>query len=313
MVLYRIFNEINFLIGVLEVAFYPILHAKSKQYYWKGTGALSIKTFRNGRAYYNTGRGHFMVEEGKYLLLNRGQEYSITIDSETPVESFCIFFPDGMVEEIYRSLVTSSVELLDLPFDQKSFTLDFVEKTYTNDHLLAPILSQMRIDYVKQNDIAWVEEKLHEIIRKLLLVHRQVYLEMMKLPSQKASTKEELYRRINIGQDYISAYFNQQISLSDMSRVACLSPNHFLRNYKLMFGISPHQYLTERRLQEARRLLHCSEKSVTDVCLEVGFQSPGSFSSLFSERFGLSPSYYRKKVIFKKSDYEQVSTIKKVI
>jgi AraC family transcriptional regulator len=283
------------------MAFNPILHAKSKQYYWKGTGALSIKTFRNGRSYYNTGRGHFMVEEGKYLLLNRGQEYSITIDSETPVESFCVFFPDGMAEEIYRSLVTTGVQLLDLPFDQKLFTLDFVEKTYTNDHLLAPILSQMRIDYFKQNDIAWVEEKLHEIICKLLLVHRQVYFEMMKLPSQKAATKEELYRRINIGHDYISAYFNQQISLSDMARVACLSPNHFLRNYKLLFGISPHQYLTERRLQEARRLLLSSGKSVTEVCLEVGFQSLGSFSCLFSERFALSPSFFRKKSDFQEA------------
>lgn len=68
-----------------------ILHAKSKDYFWKGKGTISIKTFMNGRAFYHTGRGHFAVDEGKYLLLNHGQEYSITIESEVPVESFCIF------------------------------------------------------------------------------------------------------------------------------------------------------------------------------------------------------------------------------
>lgn len=277
------------------MAFNPILHAESKQFYWKGTGSLSIKTFRNGRAYYNTGRGHFMFEEGNYLLLNRGQEYSITIESETPVESFCVFFPDGMVEEVYRSLVTSNVQLLDVPFDQKLLSLDFVEKTYTNSDLLAPILFQMRDGYVEQKINVWLEVKLHEIIQQLLLVHRQVYFEMMKLPAQRTSTKEELYRRVHIGHDYISAYFNRQISLTDIASAACLSPNHFLRNYKLLFGLSPHQFLTERRLQEARRLLLSSDSSVTNVCLDVGFQSLGSFSYLFCKRFGLSPSHFRKR------------------
>jgi AraC family transcriptional regulator len=278
----------------------PILHAKSNRYYWKGEGLLSIKTFSNGRAYYNTGRGHYMVEEGKYLLLNRGQEYSISIESESPVESFCVFFPDGMVEKVYKSLVTSQIKLLDFPYDQPIQSLEFVEKTYQNDDLLLPALLQLRIEYINQIDSMWLEEKLHEIIQKLLLVHRQVYFEMMKLPSLRFSTKEELYRRVHIGHEYLTAYFNTPISLTEISKVACLSPNHFLRNYKLMFGVSPHQYLIERRLQEAKRLLLISDKSVTDICFEVGFQSHGSFSYLFSKRFGLSPSKLRK------SDFREV-------
>ncbi|WP_178075097.1 hypothetical protein [Paenibacillus albus] len=58
--------------------FSSILHARSANYYWKGKGALSIKTFRNGRAYYQAGHGHYAVETGSYLLLNQDQEYSIT-------------------------------------------------------------------------------------------------------------------------------------------------------------------------------------------------------------------------------------------
>jgi AraC family transcriptional regulator len=184
--------------------FVPILHARSKNYFWKGKGALSIKTFMNGRAYYHTG-------------IN------------------------------------------------------------------------------KQRDGTWLEEKLHDLTQRLLQVHRQVNKEMMKLQSLKASTREELYKRLHVGHDFISAYFDQPLTLSDIARAACLSPNHFLRSYKQLFGMSPHQFLTEKRLQEAKKLLLRTEKSITDICLEVGFQSPSSFTGLFSKRFAMSPSQFRQK------------------
>ncbi|MGD8191894.1 helix-turn-helix domain-containing protein [Brevibacillus ginsengisoli] len=276
-------------------SFDPILHAEGSNYFWRGVGQLSIKTFRNGRSFYNTGNGHYSVDEGNYLLLNQGQEYSITIESEKPVESFCIFFPEGMVEEIYRSFVTSSEQLLDNPMDYHPLTLEFVEKTYTHN-VLTPVLFQMRDEYQhRRNDRIWVEEQLHDIAQKLILVHRDVMKEMMNLPVVRTSTRQELYKRVLVGHEFISAYYDQPISLADMSKVACLSPNHFLRTYKQLFGMSPHQYLTEKRLQEAKQLLLKTDKSVTTICLEVGLQSPSTFSGLFSKRFSSSPSQLRQR------------------
>lgn len=170
----------------LQNTFHPILHAASKQYHWQGTGALSLKTFRNGRAFYRTGHGHYAVEQGCYLLLNRDQEYSISIDSETTVESFCVFFPDGMIEEVQRSCVTSDDLLLDDPFAPQTASLAFVEKTYHQDQLLAPALNQLYAQYSeKLGDSVWLEEQLHDIGQRLLQVHRQVYREMQKLPAQR--------------------------------------------------------------------------------------------------------------------------------
>ncbi|WP_438348177.1 helix-turn-helix transcriptional regulator [Paenibacillus sp. FA6] len=264
----------------------------------------------NGRAYYHAGQGHFAVDEGNYLLLNHGQEYSITIEAEVPVESFCIFFPERMVEEVYRNLVTSNEKLLDDPFSSKQRTIDFVEKTYCYDQLLAPAVSQIRAEYTNwQSDHTWLEEKMHELSQRLLRVHRQVYEDMMKLPSLRASTREELFKRIHVGRDYMYAYYFQPITLEDIARVACLSPNHFLRSYKQLFGMTPHQFLTEVRLQEAKRLLLGTDKPVTDICLEVGFQSPSSFSSLFSKRFALSPSKFRQKGDFQEVGFSSVVII----
>lgn len=273
----------------------PILHARSKNYFWEGKGALSVKTFKNGRAFYQAGHGHFAVDEGNYLLLNRDQEYSITIESEVPVESFCIFFPEMMVEEVYHDTMASNEQLLDNPDFSKSKSVDFVEKTYS-DQWIAAALLQIKAGYTnKPFDRTWLEEKLYELAYGLLKAHRQVNNEIMKLPSLKASTRKELYKRIQIGHEFISAYFDQSLTLADIARAACLSPNHFLRNYKQLFGMSPHQFLTEKRLQEANRLLLQTDKSITAICLEVGFQSPSSFSGLFSKRFSMTPSQYRQK------------------
>lgn len=273
----------------------PILHARSEKYFWKGKGSLSIKTFKNGRAFYHAGQGHFAVDEGNYLLLNHGQEYSITIESEVPVESFCIFFPEMMVEEVFHSITASQEHLLDDPVLPKHMSVDFVERTY-HDQWLATTLLQIKSEYTNKHlDLTWLEEKLYELAHGLLKVHRQVNKEILKLQSLRASTREELYKRIHIGHEFISAYFDQSITLTDVARTACLSQNHFLRSYKQLFGMSPHQYLTERRLQECKRLLLQTDKSITDICMEVGFQSPSSLSGLFAKRFTMTPSQFRQK------------------
>ncbi|MCC3377118.1 helix-turn-helix transcriptional regulator [Cohnella sp. REN36] len=273
----------------------PILHGRSRNYFWEGKGALSIKTFKNGRAFYQAGRGHFAVEEGNYLLLNHGQEYSITIESEVPVESFCIFFPERMVEEVYHSITASNEQLLDDPVFPKPMSVDFVEKTY-RDKWLSAKLFQIKSDYPdKYLEATWMEEHLYELAQGLLNVHRQIQKEVMKLQSLRASTREELYKRIHIGHEFLCAYFDQSITLMDVARAAYLSPNHFLRSYKQLFGISPYQYLIERRLQESQRLLLQTDRPITDICLSVGFQSPSSFSSLFSKRFSMTPTQFRQK------------------
>ncbi|WP_258959249.1 helix-turn-helix domain-containing protein [Paenibacillus tyrfis] len=93
----------------------------------------------------------------------------------------------------------------------------------------------------------------------------------------------------------MAAYYAEPITLEEIAGADCLSPNHFLRSYKQLFGHSPHHYLTELRLQEAQRLLLRTDTSITDICLNVGFYSPSSFSGLFAKRFGASPSRFRQK------------------
>ena len=77
------------------------------------------------------------------------------------------------------------------------------------------------------------------------------------------------------------------------AKAAHLSPYHFHRMFKLAFQQTPMQFLQERRLAAARRLLVATDQPITAICFAVGFESLGSFSWLFRKRFALSPSQFR--------------------
>ncbi len=81
--------------------------------------------------------------------------------------------------------------------------------------------------------------------------------------------------------------------LAEVASEACLSPYHFHRLFCEVFRETPNQYLQRKRLANAQRLLERGDQSVTDICLEVGFESISSFSGLFRRSFGCSPREYR--------------------
>ena len=85
------------------------------------------------------------------------------------------------------------------------------------------------------------------------------------------------------------------LSIGDAARAAGLSSFHFIRRFEAVFGETPHQFRTRERLTAAQRLL-ARGHSVTDVCLDVGFSSLGSFSALFARRIGVSPVRYQRSV-----------------
>jgi AraC-like DNA-binding protein len=108
------------------------------------------------------------------------------------------------------------------------------------------------------------------------------------------ATREELYRRLFRARDYMAASLGDRVTLNDIAHVACMSPNHLLRTFRQLFHQSPHQLLTDLRMERARRFLVESDRPVTDIAAAVGFESLGSFSSLFRRHTGVSPDQYRR-------------------
>ncbi|MCM3737596.1 AraC family transcriptional regulator [Bacillus cytotoxicus] len=276
-----------------------VLHAKSKRFHWEGNGQLSIKTFSNGKAHYKTSKGFFAVEESRYLLLNEGS-YTISIDENKEVESFCIFFRQGFAEEILNSLRETNNKLLSDPFKDKS-DIGFFEKTYDTSKFLLSQISKFKEDlFLLENDPIGYEEQFHKLMQIILFEHFDAWKEVESLRAIRNSTREELYRRISIAHEYIRAFYDRPIKLNEIAQVSCLSPNHLLRTYSQIYGKTPHQHISEFRIRKAKKLLTQLDFNMTDITFELGLQNPVSFSKMFKQHVGISPIAFRKKVILDK-------------
>ena len=107
---------------------------------------------------------------------------------------------------------------------------------------------------------------------------------------------DDTFRRLCRARDLLAANFQASIALDHAAREACYSPFHFHRLFTAAFGETPHDFLTRRRIEYARRLLAAGGMSVTEVCLETGYASLGSFSAKFHAAVGRTPSQYQREV-----------------
>lgn len=256
------------------------------------TSPLSIKCCLKGFEDHKTSDGLYRSVPGNYLIVNEGQRCESIIRNTT--ETFSVYFDSGFVEEVLKNLVTSSDKILSFSYFPVRQPVLFFEKTYPHNSAVSPVLMKLRLaSQLGHDDEEYLRERYYEILENLLLVHRDLYEEIEKLPPVKLSTKTELYKRICRAKEYIDASYSANITLEKVSREACLSQFHFLRLFKTIFKETPHQYLTKKRIGKALSLLRSTEKSITEICFDIGFESVGSFSTLFRKKFGISPEVCR--------------------
>jgi len=103
------------------------------------------------------------------------------------------------------------------------------------------------------------------------------------------------FRRLCRARDYLAAHYNERLTLENGAQEAYLSPFHFSRLFTSAFGETPHEFVTRIRIEQAKRLLLSENRSVTDICLDVGYESLGSFSSRFRSLTGSSPATFRRE------------------
>jgi AraC-like DNA-binding protein len=104
---------------------------------------------------------------------------------------------------------------------------------------------------------------------------------------------EDLNRRLLRARDAMDRAYAEPLDVRAVAAIANISPAHFSRRFRSVVGETPHRYLQRRRIERSMFLLHESTRSVTDVCLDVGFTSLGTFSRTFREIVGETPRSYR--------------------
>src|SRR5262245_17247625 len=108
--------------------------------------------------------------------------------------------------------------------------------------------------------------------------------------------RHEGFRRLCRARELLRDVSEESLSTAAIARAVGISPFHFIRQFEALFGVTPHQFRIQARIDLAKQLLAEGERSVTEICMEVGFSSLGSFSALFTRRVGESPSAYQRRV-----------------
>jgi len=110
-----------------------------------------------------------------------------------------------------------------------------------------------------------------------------------------STVPEDLLVGLRRARDRIDRDYAQPLDLAVLAATAGLSKYHFLRCFARTYGLTPHAYLTERRVERAQDLLRATNLTVTEVCRLVGYESLGSFSTRFRRLVGASPSEYQAR------------------
>jgi len=256
---------------------------------------LTLKSVITGAARYYTERKSYLITPGQFLILNNGQRYGLRIDERDKTRTFCLFFQPGLIEEVAEVLKRDDMDLLSQGYDMTAEPIRFVEKTYQNAGRVTQLLSSMATELTSQQDREIIQEHVYDITSELVRLKYQTDVEVNRIQCKKKITRNELYRRVCDAHDQIRSCYADSLTIARLSRTACLSPYHFQRSFKQVFGLSPMQELRRVRLKRAQTLLAGTDQSITEICQLVGFSSVGSFGSLFKRLFGCSPGQYRHK------------------
>lgn len=252
-------------------------------------GWLSVKGMLRGSAVWESGSRRWTVNEDCFLILNDRQPYTLTMESAQPATTFCVFFARGFVEDIYRASVTPAADLLD---DPRAGRCEFHARLEPRSSPIGAAVRRLHDAKEGMTREEW-DDGFLALAKRLVQEHHHASERAAKLSAARQSTREELYRRVLRGRDYLLSTRGERMALSEIARQACLSPYHFHRSFTRIFGATPHRYLKAYRMERAAGLLR--QRSVTEVALESGFESPGSFTNVFRRHFGYPPTKVRNR------------------
>lgn len=271
-----------------------IIHQSASQYQWSGDCFLSIKSFYNGSAKYAVQQREYSVNETNYLILNDCTKYNLIIDNEFPIESFCVFFTPEFVGQIISELNSSEEQLLDFSI-KKVEGIKLFERNYLHGGDVSKILFHGRQSSISTLSGIEKEEFYHSLLNAMLFQNGDSLKETDRLTSKKKSTREEIYRRVLYAKDFIDCNYPENLNLKKIAEVAMLSENHLLRNFNQIFNTSPFQYITQLKIDEAKRQVIETDKSITEIAMSLGYSSLSNFSYYFKNVVGHSPAVLRKK------------------
>jgi AraC-like DNA-binding protein len=250
---------------------------------------LAVVCAWNGRQEVSIDGRRIMVDDDTWLIVPSGPA-TVRIRATRNVQALTLLFRPGMPEEVLGSLITADDRMLEGGEIPASPGIPFMPHLQAHDHSVTPVLLFIRRHCeMGLEDPLWYEEQLAFLLERMLMRHRHVVARTRVIPVRRAATRREIVRRISLATDFIHSNYARPLMLSDMASAAFLSRHHFLRLFKQLQNVTPHEYLQRKRTSVAARLLRATQLQVEDIVKEVGFDSRSTLFRALRRFHGMTP------------------------
>ena len=258
-------------------------------------GCLSIKRVLSGEEWYGVEKVRIALRPGSLLILNDNQPYSSRIDIEEKTRVQSIFFKKDFAKAVFQDALRSPAYLLDYPFEPGDKLPEFFQTLHTGN----PALQKRLSDLIDALDIqgyssCLVDEHLTFLLHEMIAIQHAHLGMAKKVNGIKLSTQKEIYKRLCVTRDILHSSYKENPDLDYLSRMSCLSVPQLIRQFKRVFGTTPHQYLCQVKLKYAAESLRVTEAPVQEIAWECGFENISAFCRDFKASYRLSPNAFRK-------------------
>lgn len=248
----------------------------------------------SGEEDYVVEKRHFKVTNDKFLLTNPGEKKISLLNSETTVESLSLCLEGKFLNNLMGDVIASTADLLGNPFRNRETNTCFTH-TYRLEHTeLSIFLSALKINHQNNRVEELYQSDMFFMKLGTLLLESQksVNNTINTLPQLNKSNREEIFRRSERMNQYIHDNFTENLSLEELSGVACLSKYHAVRCYQRIYGITPYQKIINLRLELAKSFLLKGD-SIKTIASKANFTDYRAFSKAFRKVYGIAPSKFR--------------------
>jgi AraC-like DNA-binding protein len=258
-------------------------------------GDLTMRCVFTGNEKCNIGYRSLLLDTESMLILNKGTTYVSCANSQVPVKAFAISFDEKFVADFNNSIRLSAKQLLDV--QQNTATLHELSETlypFAGDLKLTILHLKDHLDNGLDNELLINEYLHHSLITYNSLYNKEVFKKAEQLHVLNQTTRIEVIRRLNMAKEYLYSNYDKNVSLEELAGNCCLSVNHLLRTFKQAFEQTPHQYLTDIRLNKAKLMLKSTDFPVNEIVNTIGFENSSSFIRLFKKKMHTTPIAYRQ-------------------
>lgn len=249
---------------------------------------VAIKSVMQGVEHYQFDRKIFKANPKKIIVGNSHSEARVLINSRQDVKGICIDFGKTFLDTYLKDLQFSDSFKTQVLEDQL-----FSGQLKSQSYLLQKRIIRLCDVLEDQNNNELILEQLTILLDTYFEIQYFRYINAHKLEFSKASTRLANADYILDAQFMLNNQLDQDLHLDTLASQIGVSKFHLIRLFKKSFGLTPHQYLIEKRLNRALELL--PKMPVNEVAAAIGFSDASSFGKAFKQKFGITPSLFKLK------------------